>query len=133
MSHVPPDDRPSRATRRDALLMSSGVELGHEPALSSNGAVAPEVDRREINLRWLGASILTGVTGAVLIGASIHVAIEGATTSVQPPQLAALNASPRSGEGEERASNAVRKGDRLNMTELTASAKQTFRAPMTIR
>lgn len=113
--------------------MSSGVELGHEPALSSNGAAAPEVDKREINLRWLGASVLTGVTGAVLIGASIHIALEGATTSALPPERAALSALPGPVNDDERASNIARKADKLNMTELTASAKQSFKAPMTIR
>lgn len=133
MSHVPPDDSKPRASRRETLRLSSGIELGHEPALSSNGAIAPEVDKRDINLRWLGASILTGVTGAVLIGASIHVALEAATTSAQPPERAALNAQPQPDTEDERASNAARKGDKLNMTELTASAKQSFKAPMTIR
>jgi murein DD-endopeptidase MepM/ murein hydrolase activator NlpD len=133
MSHIPPDDSPPKASRRVASRLASGVELGHEPALSASGASAPEVDKREINLRWLGASVLTGVTGAVLIGASIHISIEGATTSVQPPERAAVNAYPRSEPDGERATNVARKGDRLNMTELTASAKQSFRAPMTIR
>ncbi|MCG7393281.1 M23 family metallopeptidase [Microvirga sp. ACRRW] len=113
--------------------MASGVELGHEPALTASGAAAPEIDKREINLRWLGASVLTGVTGAVLIGASIHVSIEGATTSVQAPERAAVIAYPRSEQDGERATNVARKSNRLNMTELTASAKQSFKAPMTIR
>lgn len=113
--------------------MSSGIDLGHEPALSASGTAAPEIDKREINLRWLGASVLTGVTGAVLIGASIHIALEGATTSAQPPERAALNALPSRPSDDERASNVARKADKLNMTELTASAKQSFRAPMTIR
>lgn len=133
MSHVSPDDGLRKASRREALRLSSGIDLGHEPALSSNGATAPEVDKRDINLRWLGASILTGVTGAVLIGASIHVALEAATTSAQPPERAALNAQLQSASDNERASNVARKGDRLNMTEVTASAKQSFKAPMTIR
>lgn len=133
MSHLPPDDGLPRASRRNALRLSSGVELGHEPALSSSGAAAPEIDKREINLRWLGASVLTGVTGAVLIGASIHIALEGATTSALPPEHATLSVLPGSARDDERASNVARKGDRLNMTELTTAAKQNFRAPMTIR
>lgn len=133
MSHVPPDDRPSKASRREALSLSSGIDLGHEPALNSNGAAAPDIDKRDINLRWLGASILTGVTGAFLIGASIHIALEAATTSAQPPERANLNTQPRSGKEGERASNAARKSDKLNMTEFASSAKQSFRAPMTIR
>ncbi|SCY59303.1 M23 family metallopeptidase [Microvirga guangxiensis] len=133
MSHVPPDDSPLKASRREVSRLLSGVELGHEPPLSANGASAPEVDKREINLRWLGASVLTGVTGAVLIGASIHISIEGATTSVQAPELATVTAYPRPEQGGERATNVARKSNRLNMTELMASAKQSFKAPMTIR
>ncbi|WP_134494985.1 M23 family metallopeptidase [Microvirga pakistanensis] len=133
MSHVPPDDSLPKPSRREGSRLTLGVDLGHEPALSANGATAPEVDKREINLRWLGASVLTGVTGAVLIGASIHVSIEGATTSVEPPERAAVQASPRPVPDGERTTNAARKGDRLNMTELTTSAKQSFKAAMTIR
>jgi murein DD-endopeptidase MepM/ murein hydrolase activator NlpD len=114
--------------------MSSGIDLGHEPPLSSSGGAAPEIDKREINLRWLGASILTGFTGAALIGASIYIALEGASTSASPPELASVGDFSSSGApSEERASNAVRKGDKLNMAEHVASAKQSFRAPMTIR
>ncbi len=111
----------------------SGIDLGHEPPLNSNGSVAPDIDKRDVNLRWLGASVLTGVTGAVLIGASIYVALEGATTSALPPERAALNGGTASAAEEERASNAARKADRLNMTENTVSARQSFKAPMTIR
>jgi len=113
------------------LRALSGVDLGHEPPLDPNGGAAAEVDRRDINLRWLGASVLTGVTGAALIGASIYIALEGATTSALPPERASVDIPSR--PGEERASNAARKGDRLNLTEHTNLARQSFRAPMTIR
>lgn len=115
------------------MHLSSGIDLGHEPPLNTNGSAAPEVDKWEVNLRWLGASVLTGVTGAVLIGASIYIALEGATTSALPPERAALNGRAPSGTDEERTSNMARKADRLNMTEHTASARQSFKAPMTIR
>ncbi|WP_246216094.1 M23 family metallopeptidase [Microvirga makkahensis] len=101
--------------------------------MSVNGGSAPEIDKREINLRWLGASVLTGVTGAVLIGASIHISIEGATTSVAPPERASVQAFPQAEPKGERTTNAARKGDRLNMTELMTAARQSFKAPMTIR
>ena len=64
MSNLPPDDSRARGLRKDASPLSSGIDLGHEPPLNTSGAAAPEVDKREVNLRWLGASILTGVTGA---------------------------------------------------------------------
>jgi len=133
MSHLPPDDSPARGLRKDASRLSSGIDLGHEPPLNTSGGAAPEVDKWEVNLRWLGASILTGVTGAALIGASIYIALEGATISALPPERAALNSRSPSVPDDERASNVARKADRLNMTEQTSSARQSFKAPMTIR
>ncbi|MGO4526852.1 M23 family metallopeptidase [Microvirga sp. 2MCAF35] len=133
MSHLPPDDSHAKGFRREASRLSSGIDLGHEPPLNTSGNVAPEVDKREVNLRWLGASILTGVTGAVLIGASIHVALQGTSITALPPERAALGSRSSLTLDEERSSNVARKADRLNMTELTSSARQSFKAPMTMR
>lgn len=132
MSHIPPDDDRTISSRREFARASSGIDLGHEPPLNPSGGDASEVDRREVNLRWLGASVLTGVTGAVLIGASIYIALEGATTSAIPPERAALGPM-RSGDERDHASIASRKADRLNLTENTVLARQSFKAPMTIR
>lgn len=133
MSHLPPDDSHAKGARRDMSHLSSGIDLGHEPPLNSSGNAAPEIDKREVNLRWLGASVLTGVTGAALIGASIYITLEGAAISARPPERAALNGRASTGKEEARATNATRKADRLNMTENTVSARQSFKAPMTIR
>ena len=133
MSPLPPDDSHAKSFRKEASHLSSGIDLGHEPPLNTNGIAAPEIDKWEVNLRWLGASVLTGVTGAVLIGASIYIALEGAMVSALPPERAALNGRAPSGINEERTSNLARKADRLNMTENTSSARQSFKAPMTIR
>jgi murein DD-endopeptidase MepM/ murein hydrolase activator NlpD len=133
MSHLPPDDSHARRGRRNAPHLSSGIDLGHEPPLNGSGSTAPDVDKWEVNLRWLGASVLTGVTGAALIGASIYITFEGATISALPPERAALSGRTASAKDEERATNVARKADRLNMTENTVSARQSFKAPMTIR
>ncbi|MBQ0819217.1 M23 family metallopeptidase [Microvirga sp. HBU67558] len=133
MTALPPDDSHAKSSRKEASRLSSGIDLGHEPPLNTSGHAAPEIDKWEVNLRWLGASVLTGVTGAVLIGASIYIALEGATTSALPPERAALNGRTPSASIEERTSNVARKADRLNMTEQTSSARQSFKAPMTIR
>jgi murein DD-endopeptidase MepM/ murein hydrolase activator NlpD len=133
MSHLPPDDSHARRARRNAPHLSSGIDLGHEPPLNGSGSAAPEVDKWEVNLRWLGASVLTGVTGAALIGASIYITFEGASISALPPERAALNGHAPSSTDEERATSVARKADRLNMTENTVSARQSFKAPMTIR
>lgn len=133
MSHLPPDDSHAGGAYRNAPHLSSGIDLGHEPPLNSSGSIAPEIDKWEVNLRWLGASVLTGVTGAALIGASIYITFEGATVSALPPEKASLSGRASAAKDEERASNVARKADRLNMTENTVSARQSFKAPMTIR
>jgi murein DD-endopeptidase MepM/ murein hydrolase activator NlpD len=133
MSHLPPDDSHARSVRRNAPHLSSGIDLGHEPPLNGSGNAAPDIDKWEVNLRWLGASVLTGVTGAALIGASIYITFEGASISALPPERAALSGRAPSPKDEERATSVARKADRLNMTENTVSARQSFKAPMTIR
>ncbi len=132
MSHIPSDDDRTTGSRREIARVSSGIDLGHEPPLNASGGDASEIDRRGVNVRWLGASVLTGVTGAVLIGASIYIALEGATTSANPPERAALG-PVRGGDDREHPSIASRKADRLNLTENTVLARQSFKAPMTIR
>jgi len=46
---------------------------GSLPALDLLGPDAARIDRRDVNLRWLCASALTGLTGAALIGAAIQI------------------------------------------------------------
>jgi murein DD-endopeptidase MepM/ murein hydrolase activator NlpD len=133
MSHIRSVHSHAKGSRRDAPHLSSGVDLGHEPPLNSSGSTAAEIDKWEINLRWLGASVLTGVTGAALIGASIYITFEGASISALPPERAGLSGRAPSAKDGERATNVARKADRLNMTENTISARQSFKAPMTIR
>ena len=105
--------------------------VGQEPPLDPDGSGGAEVDRLNVNLRWLGASVLVGVTGALLIGAAIYVALEGESTFAEPPERVAA-AGPKSGAQERTTTNA-RKGDKLVRADTTISAKQSFRAPVTIR
>jgi murein DD-endopeptidase MepM/ murein hydrolase activator NlpD len=131
MSKKRPDDLPfGRSHSWSGSRAGSGVDLGHEPPLNASGAEAAEIDRRDVNIRWLGASVLTGITGGALIGASIYVALQGVTTSAQPPERAGATASR---SADERTTNTARKGDKLNRSEMVAAAKQGFKAPMTIR
>ena len=98
--------------RRLDLLerLPSGVDLGPEP-LDAGGATAQAIDRRSINLRWLGASILTGVAGATLLSAAIYVSLEGETTFAEAAERVAATA--RAPAAEERATSVARKGDKL--------------------
>jgi hypothetical protein len=107
------------------------IEIGNEPPLDLGGGTG-DVDRREVSLRWLGASVLTGLAGSALIGSAIYIALAGDTSFAALPERAAA-AGPRMSAGEARSSVAARKGDKLVRPELIAAAKQAFRAPMTIR
>ena len=108
-----------------------GVDLGHEPPLAASGGDAADVDRREVNLRWLGASVLTGITGAALIGASIYIALQGALTFATPPERA--ETAPAKSRAPNPGSATPRKADKLVRQEMIASARHSFKAPTTIR
>jgi murein DD-endopeptidase MepM/ murein hydrolase activator NlpD len=129
-----PPDRPPidpGHISRHGERVAGGMELGHEPPLDMDGGGPANVDRLSVNLRWLGASVLIGVTGALLIGAAIYVSVEGDTNFAELPERAAPP-GPKTG-AEERATNTARKGDKLVRADTIASAKQSFRAPVTIR
>src|SRR4051812_41217864 len=92
MNYPPPDDRRARRFQRENARATYGIDLGHQAPLNAEGGAARQIDRRDINLRWLGASVLTGLTGAALIGASIYIALEGATVSALPPERVTVDA-----------------------------------------
>ncbi|MCE4223938.1 M23 family metallopeptidase [Methylobacterium sp. C25] len=113
-----------------AVRPSRLFERGIEPPLDMAGGEATQVDRREVNLRWLCASALTGITGAALLGAAIQVSLTGGASFAAIPEKVTL--SSRREVGDDGASVA-RKGDRLVRNLMIASAKQTFRTPVTVR
>nr|WP_238313857.1 M23 family metallopeptidase [Methylobacterium crusticola] len=94
------------------------------------GSPSPQADRRDVNLRWLCASVLTGMTGAALIGSAIWVSLQGEITFAELPQAVAVAPRPQASDG---GTNLTRKGDRLVRNPMVALAKQSFRAPVTIR
>lgn len=126
MTERSPHDGMSHAVARRPV---AGVDVGHEPPLGTAGGEAPEVDRRDVNLRWLGASVLTAVTGAALLGTAIVVSLQGDSSFARLPERAAgLPPSPA-----EREARAAAKGDKLVRASMVASARHAFKAPMTLR
>ncbi len=101
----------------------------HAP-LDQLGAAATQIDRRAVNLRWLCASSLTGLTGAGLIAAALHVSLQGDVSFAAIPERATVVPRPQPSES---GANLARKGDRLVRNLMIASAKQSFRAPVTVR
>ncbi len=106
------------------------VAQGGPAPLDLFGSEAAHVDRRTVNLRWLCASSLTGLTGAGLIAAALHVSIQGdssyAAIPDRPTSLPRLQPS-------EGSANVAHKGDRLVRNPMVASARQSYRAPVTVR
>lgn len=102
---------------------------GNEPPLDLLGPDANRVDRRDVNLRWLCASTLTGLTGAALIGGAIIVSLQGEVSFAAIPERVAVTVRPSAEAGI----NVSRKGDRQVRNLMIASAKQSFRAPVTVR
>ena len=95
------------------------VEIGNEPPLDL-GSGAGDVDRRGVSLRWLGASVLTGLGGSALIGSALYVALASSSSLAVVPQRIA--AAPTDA-GDERSAVAARKGDKLVRSEMVAAAK----------
>ena len=106
------------------------VRRRHLPALDLLGPDATRIDRRDVNLRWLCASALTGLTGAALIGAAIHVSLQSEVSFAAIPERASTAVRPALSDGT---ANVARKGDRLVRNLMIASAKQSFRSPVTVR
>lgn len=117
---TPPSSRGGRGGRM--------LDLGLEPPLNASGGTAVEIDKRSVSLRWLLGSVLTGFSGVLLIGAAIHVSVEADGIVTERPVSAALTT-----RSDGAARNAARKADKLVRTQTVATARQTFRSPMTIR
>ncbi len=105
------------------------IALGHEPPLSVAGVEAPDaLDRRALSLRWLAGTVLTGVTGAALLGGACYSTLQRGADAVQSFRLAAAPART-----DERLSNGARKGDRLSPEQETAAARQAMRVSSTTK
>src|SRR6218665_4004717 len=91
--------------------------LGNEAPILADGRRAP--DRREISLRWLSGTFLTGITSSVLMGVALFAALDGRQQLGIPAEA---YANIRTDADDE---NVVR-GKRLFATNLTA--KPTDRA-----
>ncbi|MGF3022998.1 M23 family metallopeptidase [Methylobacterium aquaticum] len=102
--------------------MSAFVDAPSLPAAPA----ASRPPRQALNLRWLAGSLLTGVTGAGLIGISLYLAAADGVVAALPER-----ALPPHGEGG--SGEVARKGDRLVRDEMIVAAKTAFKAPMTER
>ncbi|WP_188607094.1 M23 family metallopeptidase [Chelatococcus reniformis] len=115
---------------RHALL----PDLGNEPPLDPSGLSTPTADRRAVSVRWLSGSILTGISGVLLLGAAIYVSLESDAAILETPEIVSAAMRQQIGlAAGDRPTVSTRKADRLVRFEVVAAAKQTFKSPMTMR
>lgn len=87
-------------------------QMGDQPPLLAGGRKPP--DKREISLRWLSGTFMTGITSSLLMGVALFGALEGREQLAIPAE--ALAAADLSGGGIA----AVEKGSRLIQSVVTA-------------
>ncbi|WP_027486847.1 M23 family metallopeptidase [Allorhizobium undicola] len=97
--------------------MTSGNDLartlGSEPPLLADGRNVP--DRREISLRWLCGTFLTGITSSVLMGVALFAAVDGRQQLAIPAEALALgDLKMQDNDGSK-----VQRGNRLIHTVLS--------------
>ncbi len=61
-------------------------KIGEEPPIPAGGRRRPP-DRREISLRWLSGTFLTGLTSTVLMGVALFAGLDGKQFLATPPEL----------------------------------------------
>ena len=107
----------------------SGVELGHEPPIEIGRSRIEGRERLRVSLRWLAGVALTGVCGLALIGSALYLDLDRQSTFAEAPEFAA--ATHKDGAQDEGVNPG--KGDRLVRPIDIVAAKQTFKAPTTIK
>jgi murein DD-endopeptidase MepM/ murein hydrolase activator NlpD len=103
------------------------VELGHEPPIEIGEPRIDGRERRRISLRWLAGVALSGLSGLALIGAALYLDLDRQSNFAEAPELANLV------RHEEAEGVNPSKGDRLVRPIDVVAAKQTYKAPTTIK
>jgi len=107
----------------------TGALIGDEPPIALELESAPQ-SPHGVNLRWLAGTMLAGVGGMALVGASLLVALDGQANFASSARPALLKA-PGSA-GDEFLDHGT-KGDKLVTNVDVGGAKQVARLPDTIK
>lgn len=106
------------------------ADLGLEPPLNAEGAVAPAFARGRLNGRWLAGIVLTGTTGAALMLLSVAGALGPIRNVVSQPETVRSTRDDRGGNGT---AIIARKSDKLVRKANLVAARQDYKAPVQIR
>ncbi len=96
------------------------IELGDEPPLRGYEGRSGMSDKRQVSLRWLAGSVLTGVTSLVLMGGALMAALDGQYSVEAAASTDAYLAGLSPSQGGSS------KGDRVLKTAAEYSSKNTI-------
>jgi murein DD-endopeptidase MepM/ murein hydrolase activator NlpD len=105
------------------------IDLGREQPIDSGVRRLQALERRGIPYRWLFGAVLTGLCGVALIGSALYLGLDSQSNFAQAPEIAA----PSRQQGAQEQGVSAGKGDRLVRPVDIIAAKQTFKAPTTLR
>jgi murein DD-endopeptidase MepM/ murein hydrolase activator NlpD len=106
------------------------IDLGREQPIDAGVRRLQTVEhRRGIPYRWLFGAVLTGLCGVALIGSALYLGLDSQSNFAQAPEIAA----PSRRESAQEQGVSAGKGDRLVRPVDIIAAKQTYKAPTTIR
>jgi murein DD-endopeptidase MepM/ murein hydrolase activator NlpD len=96
---------------QDAKIIRS---IGDQAPILAEGRRTP--DRREVSLRWLSGTFLTGITSSILMGVALFAALEGRELLTIPAEASAMSRP----DGKDDAVDTVQKGGRLIASAVAA-------------
>ena len=104
-------------------------DIGDEPAIEADGRRHSPDDRRRVSIRWFLGTVLTGLSGAVLISSAAYTALDQQTRFAEAPTRAQV---VRKDDKDSQTVN-PKKGDRIMRSIDVVAAKQTFRTATTAK
>ena len=107
------------------------IDLGNEPPLFADGRSSAMVDRRRVSVRWFVGTVLTGLSGAALMGGAVYAALDREANFAAMPER--LEAALRGTIGGPERQAVTRKADKLQPVAETPSARQVIRVSMPTR
>jgi murein DD-endopeptidase MepM/ murein hydrolase activator NlpD len=109
---------------------AEAADLGYDPPLDAGVRRHAMDDRRQVSVRWLAATILTGLSGGGLMAAAVIGVRDHERSAERRPQIISQRQQAPS---DDRPLVTARKGDKLVRSIDLSSARQTFKTPTTIR
>src|SRR6476469_8800344 len=95
---------PDKPSMQDARIIRS---IGDQAPILAEGRRTP--DRREVSLRWLSGTFLTGITSSILMGVALFAALEGRELLTIPAEASAMS---RTSDNSDDPVDTVQKGGR---------------------